>query len=75
VKPAGISRRICGILKDRINELATNSKKKNIRDLCRRINGFRKSYQPVSKLFRTRIVIYFEYVEEIIILVIEYTCT
>jgi hypothetical protein len=33
-------------LKDKINELATNSKNKNIRDLYRGINEFKKSYQP-----------------------------
>jgi hypothetical protein len=32
-------------LKGRINELATNSKNKNIRDLCRGINEFQKGYQ------------------------------
>jgi hypothetical protein len=46
VKPAGIS----GIkkreyLKDN-NELAANSKNKNIRDLYRGINEFRTSYHP-----------------------------
>jgi predicted NACHT family NTPase len=29
-------------LKDGINELATNSKNKNIRDLCKRINEFKR---------------------------------
>jgi hypothetical protein len=33
-------------LKDKIKELATNSKNKNIRDLYRRINGFKRDYQP-----------------------------
>jgi hypothetical protein len=33
-------------LKDKINELAMNSKKKNIRDLYRGINGFKRGYQP-----------------------------
>jgi hypothetical protein len=32
-------------LKDRINELATNSKNKNIRDLYIGINEFEKGYQ------------------------------
>jgi hypothetical protein len=32
-------------LKDRINELATSSKNKNIRDLYRGINKFKNSYQ------------------------------
>jgi hypothetical protein len=35
-------------LKDKINELATNSKNKNIRDLYRGIIGFKRSYQPRS---------------------------
>jgi hypothetical protein len=33
-------------VKDKINELETNNKNKNIRDLYRGINGFRKGYQP-----------------------------
>jgi hypothetical protein len=33
-------------LKDKINELATNSKNKNIRDLYRGINEFKKGYKP-----------------------------
>jgi hypothetical protein len=33
-------------LKNKINELETNSKNKNIRDLCRSINEFKKGYQP-----------------------------
>jgi hypothetical protein len=32
--------------KDKINELAMNSKNKNIRDLYRGINEFKKGYQP-----------------------------
>jgi hypothetical protein len=32
--------------KDKIDELATNSKNKNIRDLCRGINLFERGYQP-----------------------------
>jgi hypothetical protein len=39
-------------LKDRINDLATNSKNKNIRDLYRRINEFKRSYQPTNNLVR-----------------------
>jgi hypothetical protein len=31
-------------LNDKINELAMNSKNKNIRDLCRGINGFKWGY-------------------------------
>jgi chemotaxis methyl-accepting protein methylase len=33
-------------LRDRINELESNSKIKNIRDLYRGINEFKKGYQP-----------------------------
>jgi hypothetical protein len=33
-------------LKDKINELETNNKNKNIRDLYRGINEFKKGYQP-----------------------------
>jgi hypothetical protein len=32
-------------LKDKIDELATNSKNKNIRNLCRGINEFKEGYQ------------------------------
>jgi hypothetical protein len=39
-------------LKDKINELATNNKKKNIRDLCRRINEFKRGYQPRNNLVK-----------------------
>jgi hypothetical protein len=38
-------------LKDKINELATNSKNKNIRD-CRGINYFKNGYQPRSNLVK-----------------------
>jgi hypothetical protein len=53
-------------LKDKINELATNtsSKNKNIRDLYRGINGFKRGYQP-------RFPQYFEKVEELLFSVIE----
>jgi predicted nucleotide-binding protein (sugar kinase/HSP70/actin superfamily) len=34
-------------LKDKIDELAKN---KNIRDLCRGINDFKRGYQPTSNL-------------------------
>jgi hypothetical protein len=33
-------------LKDKINELATNNKNKNKRDLYRGINEFKRGYQP-----------------------------
>jgi hypothetical protein len=37
-------------LKDKIDELATNSKNKNIRHLYSGINDFKRSYQPRSNL-------------------------
>jgi hypothetical protein len=37
-------------LKDKINELAANSKNKNIRDLYRGIIGFKRGYQPRNNL-------------------------
>jgi chemotaxis methyl-accepting protein methylase len=37
-------------MKDKINELATNSKNKNIRDLCNKINEFKTGYQHRSNL-------------------------
>jgi hypothetical protein len=39
-------------LKDKTNELRTNSENKNIRDLCREINEFKKGYQPRSNLVK-----------------------
>jgi hypothetical protein len=39
-------------LKDKINELATNSKNKNIRDLHRGINEFKRGCQPRSNLVK-----------------------
>jgi hypothetical protein len=39
-------------LKDKINELESNSKNKNIRDLYRGINEFKKDYQPRTKLVK-----------------------
>jgi hypothetical protein len=41
-----------GYLKDKINELATNSKNKNIRDLYRGIDGFKSGYQPRNNLVK-----------------------
>jgi hypothetical protein len=38
--------------KDKINELATNSKNMNIRNLYRGINEFNRGYQPRSKLVK-----------------------
>jgi hypothetical protein len=49
VKPADISVTKRGeCLKDIINELATNSKK-NIRDLYKEINEFKRDYRPRNK--------------------------
>jgi hypothetical protein len=39
-------------LKDKINELATNSKNKKIRDLYRGINEFKRDYQPRNNLMK-----------------------
>jgi hypothetical protein len=39
-------------LKDKINELESNSKNKNIRDLYRAINEFKKSYQPRTNVVK-----------------------
>jgi hypothetical protein len=39
-------------LKDKINELAMNSKNKNIRDLYRGINEFKRGYQARSNLVK-----------------------
>jgi site-specific DNA-adenine methylase len=41
-------------LKDRIKELESNSKNKNIRGLYRGINEFKKGYQPRSKLVKDK---------------------
>jgi hypothetical protein len=45
-------------LKDKINELQSDSKNKNIRDLYRGINEFRKGYQPKLTWQRMRGVTY-----------------
>jgi hypothetical protein len=39
-------------MKDKINELAMNSKNKNIRDQCRGINEFKRGYQPRSNFMK-----------------------
>jgi hypothetical protein len=44
-------------LKNKINELETDSKNKNIRDLYRGINEFEKGYQPRTNMVRRRMVI------------------
>jgi hypothetical protein len=41
-------------LKDKIKELESNSKNKNIRDLYRGINEFKNGYQPRSNLVKTK---------------------
>jgi hypothetical protein len=37
-------------LKDKINELVTHSKNKNIRDLYKGVNEFKRDYQPITNL-------------------------
>jgi hypothetical protein len=39
-------------LKDKINDLESNSKHKNVRDLYRGITEFKKGYQPRSNLVK-----------------------
>jgi hypothetical protein len=39
-------------LKDKLNELESNSMNKNIRDLYRGINKFKKGYQPRTNLIK-----------------------
>jgi hypothetical protein len=39
-------------LKDKINRLESNSKNKNIRDLYRGVNEFKKGYQPKTNLIK-----------------------
>jgi hypothetical protein len=39
-------------LKDKINELESDSKNKNIRDQYRGINDFKKGYQPRTNLLK-----------------------
>jgi hypothetical protein len=41
-------------LEDKIDELATNSKNKNIRDLYRGINDFKRGYQPRNNLVKDK---------------------
>jgi hypothetical protein len=41
-----------GISEGKIKKLAANSNNKNIGDLCRRINEFKRGYQPVSNLVK-----------------------
>jgi hypothetical protein len=39
-------------LKGKINELAINSNNKNIRDLCRKINEFKRGYRPRNNVVK-----------------------
>jgi hypothetical protein len=39
-------------LKDKFNELESNNKNKNIRDVYRGINEFKKGYQPRTNLVK-----------------------
>jgi hypothetical protein len=39
-------------LKNKINELETNSKDKNIRDLYRGVNELKKGYQPGTNMLK-----------------------
>jgi hypothetical protein len=41
-------------LKTKINECETNSENKNIRDLCRGINDFKKGYQPRTNIIKDK---------------------
>jgi hypothetical protein len=45
-------------LKDKIDGLESNSKNKNIRDLYRGMNEFKKGYQPRTNLVKMRAVTY-----------------
>jgi hypothetical protein len=58
-------------LKDKINNLASNSKNKNIRDRYRGINEFKKGYQPRTNLVERRPTCgssqNFEWVEELLV--------
>jgi hypothetical protein len=57
VKSAAISGETRKNLKDKINEITTNSKTKNIRDPYSGINECKKGYQLRSKLMRIGTVI------------------
>jgi hypothetical protein len=39
-------------LKDKVNELESDGKNKNVRNLCRGINEFKKGYQPRTSLVK-----------------------
>jgi hypothetical protein len=55
VKLSGISGKKEEYLKNKINELATYSRKKNIRDLYIEINEFKRGYKPRSNLVKDEI--------------------
>jgi chemotaxis methyl-accepting protein methylase len=46
-----------GYLKDKINDIATNSKNKNIRELYRGINEPKKNYQPRINLVQNMLAV------------------
>jgi hypothetical protein len=66
-------------LKAKVNELETNSKNKNIRDLFRGISDFKRGYQPRTNVVKMRRVTgcrlpqYFGWVEESFLPGVEYT--
>jgi len=39
-------------MKNKIREFETNSKNKNVRDLCRGISEFKKGYQPRTSIVK-----------------------
>jgi hypothetical protein len=43
-------------LKDKFNELEMNSKNKDIRELYRRINEYKRGYQPRSNLVKRMVI-------------------
>jgi hypothetical protein len=45
-------RKLRGIFKGKNNDLETNTKNKNIRDLHRDVNEFKKGYQPRTNLVK-----------------------
>jgi hypothetical protein len=52
VKPADVSEKNRKYLKEKINELPTNSTNKNITDMYRGINEFKRGYQPRNNLVK-----------------------
>jgi hypothetical protein len=47
-------------LKDRIDDIATNSKNKNIRHMYRGINEFKRGFQPSSNLVKDKNDVYLQ---------------